>query len=154
MKRITFTFLLFCAFVLVAQAQNALLLHSSDGNATAYSFDDLKKITFADDKIVFHTSSQTSVALSDVRKMTFGTISSVDDTRISHAVSLFPNPATSFIALNGSVNGSNYYQIYDVQGKLQLQGYLNEAQIISVEMLRAGLYILRIGNTNLKFSKL
>lgn len=154
MKRITFTFLLFCVFVLVSQAQNALLLHLSDGNATAYSFDDLKKITFADDKIVFHTGSQVSVALSDVRKMTFGTISSVDDTRMSHAVSLFPNPATSFIALKGSVNVNAYYKIFDVQGKMQLQGYLNEDQIVAVEMLRAGLYILRIGNTNLKFSKL
>ena len=154
MKRITFTFLLFCAFVLVSQAQNALLLHSMDGNATAYSFDDLKKITFADDKIVFYTSLQTSVALSDVRKMTFGTISSVEDARMSHAVSLFPNPATSFIALKGFEDVSNYYQIFDVQGKMQLQGYLNEDQIVSVEMLRAGLYILRIGNANLKFSKL
>jgi len=154
MTRIAFMFLLLCAFVIVSKAQNTLLLHSIDGNTTAYSFDDLKKITFADDKIVFHTSSQTSVALSDVRKMTFSTISSVDVTKMSHSISLFPNPASSFIALNGSVNGSNYYQIYDVQGKLQLQGYLNEAQIISVEMLRAGLYILRIGNTNLKFTKL
>ena len=45
MKRITFTFLLLCAFVIVSKAQNTLLLHSIDGNATAYSFDDLKKIT-------------------------------------------------------------------------------------------------------------
>lgn len=154
MKRITFTFLLFCAFVLVSQAQNALLLHSIDGNTTAYSFDDLKKITFSDDKIVFHTSSQTSVSLSDLRKMTFGTISSVDDTRMSHAVSLFPNPASSFIAIKGATDARSYYKIFDFLGKLQLHGYLNNEQSISVEMLRAGLYVLRIGNTNLKFSKL
>lgn len=154
MKRISLIFLLLCAFVFVTKAQNTLLIHLADGNTNVYSFNELNKITFADDNMFLHVATPVSVPINSVRKMTFSNISFVESLKTNKRISLFPNPAHSFISIMGDVNIHNMYELYDMQGKLLMHGQLNQEKTISVDMLQKGLYILRIENTNLKFCKL
>ncbi|HRF79522.1 MAG TPA: T9SS type A sorting domain-containing protein [Flavobacteriales bacterium] len=56
---------------------------------------------------------------------------------------LLPNPATDYLRING-LTGMMPYMIYDVGGRVVLQGMLIEGSPIAVDALPAGLYTMRI----------
>ncbi|MBN2766808.1 MAG: T9SS type A sorting domain-containing protein [Paludibacteraceae bacterium] len=154
MKKITLSLLLLCCILPASMTQNALLISKVDGSSQAYLLGEIKKITFSNESIVFHNSSEQLYNLSTIQKLSFTTISSVDKLKTDDAITLYPNPAHSFVSVKGHITKDSSYSIFDMQGKLHLQAKLNEKQSITVDKLRTGLYILKIDNRNLKFNKL
>ena len=69
-------------------------------------------------------------------------------------VSLYPNPASNFLLVNG-IDGEFNYEILDITGKIQTAGTANKR--INVNTLSKGLYIVRIKDggltRNLQFIK-
>jgi hypothetical protein len=62
---------------------------------------------------------------------------------------LYPNPAIDEISILSNTNGATIYEIYDLQGSLVQKGSLNSnPQTIQISSLQAGLYTLRLTNTN------
>ena len=65
---------------------------------------------------------------------------------------LYPNPATSEIQING-LQTQLPYRIYNVLGKQVLNGTIGNSNRIDINNLQAGLYMIRIKETTLKFIK-
>lgn len=66
-------------------------------------------------------------------------------------LTLWPNPATDYVALSGAEAGTTYY-IYDLLGMPVMQGVYDGAPI-RLGGMSAGSYVLRLGNQTLRFIK-
>jgi hypothetical protein len=71
-----------------------------------------------------------------------------------NVVSLYPNPASEMLTLEleGSSTGSeiSIYQIFDLQGKLVLNGVLNQGKnLVNISALSKGSYVIRTENSGM-----
>jgi hypothetical protein len=64
---------------------------------------------------------------------------------------IYPNPAES--VLHVMRGGSESFEILDIQGRSWLIGNLNSDGTIEIAHLPIGVYLLRIGNSNIRFIK-
>ncbi|HPZ26485.1 MAG TPA: T9SS type A sorting domain-containing protein, partial [Kaistella sp.] len=65
---------------------------------------------------------------------------------------VFPNPVKDLLSVSGIAKDSKY-EIYSLDGKLIKQGTYNSSSKISVNNLSKGTYLIKIGESNLKFIK-
>ncbi len=74
-------------------------------------------------------------------------INIIEPHRPKQELVIYPNPVSDILRVEGSVD--DYYEVYDVLGRLVLQGTLEDE--IDVSKLPSGTYILRVGNESRKF---
>lgn len=68
-------------------------------------------------------------------------------------VVLFPNPAESFVQVNGDFHANIEYSIFTINGRIVQKGVL-ESQEIDIQKLDTGVYLLQIeGERSMKFIK-
>lgn len=60
---------------------------------------------------------------------------------------LYPNPAKNHITIPSAMESASY-QIIDLSGKIILSGVINQTNKISVSVLKAGIYIVRVNQSN------
>lgn len=115
-------------------------------NSGAY---DLKIQT--DDKIVLVGYAGNDVSLARYSRNTL----SINEVEIKKQISITPNPVKTDlkIVLNNNVPTNNKFQVYDLTGKILIQGNIRNDNSINVEKLSRGLYLLKVGNRNIKFIK-
>ena len=65
---------------------------------------------------------------------------------------LYPNPAQDILTVQG-IQGHTGYEILDLQGRSWCKGNLNADGTMHIAHLPFGLYLLHIGNYNLRFVK-
>lgn len=91
----------------------------------------------------------------DVYDPSCESVLSTSETILKSKISIYPNPATDFIYLKNS-NQSLDYSIFELSGKIVLQGSLNNNEI-NIKNLSKGNYILQVktkdGIENFKFIK-
>ena len=92
-----------------------------------------------------------SVLLADIKKVYFVTNSSLNEPLVENPVLIYPNPTTNYIKIAGMENSP--LTIYTMEGQIVYRG-VNNSEKIDVSKLNKGLYIIKIGNKALKFSKL
>ena len=66
----------------------------------------------------------------------------------TNSINYYPNPAKDYIYINGANN--DYVEIYDIMGRLVKQSIGNR---IDISSLISGIYVLRIGEENIKIIK-
>lgn len=70
------------------------------------------------------------------------------------SINIYPNPATTEIYIERAGLDTKSYQIINLQGSLVLQGRLDGSKkTLNIEPLAKGLYVLRVGETAVKFVK-
>ncbi len=80
---------------------------------------------------------------------TTGTVETIRETKIS----LFPNPTTNFIQVNGLTQTENY-EIFDVVGSKVKDGFIANNEKIDVTFLKKGFYLIKFeNNTTVRFCK-
>jgi hypothetical protein len=67
-------------------------------------------------------------------------------------LSVYPNPSTSFIRVNG-LNAAEPYRLYSILGVEIQSGIVSIDQEIDIDALQTGMYMLQIANTALPFVK-
>lgn len=67
-------------------------------------------------------------------------------------LSVYPNPSTSFLHVNG-LNASTNYRLYNILGAQVQSGTAKPNQAIDIDALQSGMYMLQISNTALPFVK-
>lgn len=67
-------------------------------------------------------------------------------------LSVYPNPSTSFLHVNG-LNASTNYRLYNILGAEIQSGTVKTNQAIDIDALQSGVYMLQIANTALPFVK-
>ncbi len=110
---------------------------------------DLKVQT--DDKIVLVGYTDNDVALARYNRSTLS-LEEFDKKQIS----VYPNPANTIlnIDLTNNILSKNQFQIYNLIGKVVMEGKIeNETNIINIEKLSQGLYLLKVSNRSVKFIK-
>lgn len=87
--------------------------------------------------------------LSDINWNKETGINNVDDEKRSFFI--YPNPASTFVFIQSEISlNDTRYSVFDIAGKQQLSGKLNQEKNISTESLSNGSYILQL--TNSRFS--
>lgn len=82
----------------------------------------------------------------------FDSTLATDENVEKNLVKVFPNPTKSEIQISGIDNNSKY-EIYNAEGKLIQNGVVNKNEIINVQKLERGAYLIKLPNQTLKFIK-
>jgi len=77
--------------------------------------------------------------------MVFDNFVSTSDTK-AKTWSVYPNPAHSYLAVDGLKDGSLLYKISDLQGRTLRRGHLNSSHRIPLAELPTGTYLVEIEN--------
>lgn len=140
---------------------NSLVLILKNGTQQSKDLNMIRKLTFSStDLILNYTNGMLdSFAGSTIQRMVFSTTNSFSDVATvdeTQQVSLYPNPASSFIQLkNASTASGVAVTIFRADGAVALSTQLTSAtDQISVSNLSKGLYLLKVNNQILKFIKL
>lgn len=67
-------------------------------------------------------------------------------------IDIFPNPFSDWLEVKG-IEGEGIYRIYDIQGKLVMEGALEQHQIRHLDRLKSGKYIVKIIADNRMISR-
>lgn len=101
-----------------------------DGNSVSKNLASIDKLQFAQDN-------------------TSGT-----ETESSDVFCVYPNPASDFIALQNGNNEPAFYEIYNAQGEIIMNGSTSCSELINISHLPCGLYTLKSNNNVFKFCKI
>lgn len=94
-----------------------------------------------------------SFAVANIRKMTFDEVLGMREI-VSENFKVYPNPARNELYINGDEFGPYPYVLFSMDGRLLLQGEVQNGDAIQIGDIPTGLYILKINNTSLKINKL
>lgn len=75
----------------------------------------------------------------------------VEDVNAPH-IAVYPNPANETICING-LNGETEVNIYNAMGQMVMVVNVNSNDAINISKLPAGIYMARIGEKTLRFTK-
>ncbi|MDO5977134.1 T9SS type A sorting domain-containing protein, partial [Flavivirga jejuensis] len=77
----------------------------------------------------------------------------VQDLVFENKLTLYPNPVSNFININGLIAPQNFL-IFNILGKSVLKGVVQPKEQINIQNLKQGLYFIQFENsTSLKFIK-
>jgi len=148
--------MLLCMAISQSNAQNSMIIKFSDNSESATSLSLISKITFADNNLVLKLNSGTTsnYLLSSINKLVFSTTSEVINHDTDTEIALFPNPANDFICLKNLSDDNNQITVYNASGVLVMSAIVNANDKIDISDLSKGIYIIRVADTAIKFSKL
>lgn len=140
------------------KAQNSLILKFTDGSKVGSLLSTLNKITFSSSNMVFNNTdaSTNSYLISNIRNITFGVYSAIPDTFVDKtSIVVYPSPAGNFIMLKNAPDEVLNIMIIRLDGVVLINKKLFSNKLpIDISNLANGLYLLKVNNTTLKFSKL
>lgn len=144
-----------------AETQTKVLIEEEE-TTREYMMYGSGKMYFSGDQLIVDTLGNddgVKVNLGDIKKMTFSLVE-VSPTGIekvvaqSPSVSLFPTISKDFIRVKIGREGEFPYFIYSVNGNLVDKGNVSDGGKLDVSSLVKGVYLLKIGDTYIKISKL
>ena len=135
-------------------AQNmALNIVKTDGTTASYVMSTDSKIYYSDTQLFIDSNGETaSFDLSSLRKAYFSEIQGVNETD-NQQFAIYPNPAKDVLRIN-NISDNQEVTIYSINGAVVKRDIVSEDAAINVSDLRAGLYIIGVGNEFSKFIKL
>ncbi len=131
---------------------NIVLLNGSDEKIP---LTDIQTLRFINSGLnVFLMSGINSVYdLSQIKKITFKTISATSNLGAESDLQVFPNPVRNILFLKNAVQLSGIITIYTVDGRKIFEKNYSQNEGLDVSSLSKGVYVLRLNNQALKFSK-
>lgn len=144
-------------FAIGLKAQSPTLeIQKKDQSVVQTALSDLRKLTFSNDAMAVHyNSGQTgNVALSDISKMIFGTVSGVKNLRYTNTeILVYPNPASDYLYVKTTDNQT--IQIMNISGATVISQKASDRETqIHIADLAKGIYILKLDHKVAKFTKL
>jgi len=118
----------------------------------------LSKMTFSGTNLILNFVDGTTEAISEstIQKMLFTTVSAIQNTKAEgELLTIYPNPASGFISFSNAPEGELNVLIYRMDGALIFSTKLATAsEQLNVSSLTKGLYLIKVNNHVLKFSKI
>jgi hypothetical protein len=147
--------LLTCPVFMHVNAQNSIFIKLNNGNQSNVALASLNKITFSGSNMLLNLNDASSNAfgISDINKITFGISSGINDTRNDDPLSVYPNPTNGFIKFSNLNEEATEIIIYRIDGAIAVRKTISATESVDVSNLSSGLYLVRIGNKTLKFTK-
>ncbi|MGB1104331.1 MAG: T9SS type A sorting domain-containing protein [Crocinitomicaceae bacterium] len=126
------------------------LIQPSDIAFTTADFTDTAEVDFTPVEVDFTNQEDIEISAIDFHvrgKFACDIFLGEEDANEGLSLSVYPNPTTNEINIqvNGEINGSATYELYDIAGKVILNGTLNSAfEMIDLQDLDRGQYILHV----------
>lgn len=145
--------------VLNVQSQTVSLdIKNSDGSEKNIDVNSLRKITFGNGMMIlnYRIGTVENVITSSVQKLVFTSFTGLNDLQVEPATLIvFPNPSREYISLKNIPDGDVKIVIFSINGSqlINLQHYTNN-EMIDINHLTRGIYIIKVNNQALKFTKL
>ena len=140
-----------------AEAQNSLIVKLNNNSQSGYLLSNIDRITFLSGNLVLKNKDAvtSSIVLSDIDKMSFGVYSAVPEiTANETSLQVYPNPACNFIQLKNAPEGQIHIVVFKLDGSILINKNLtDETQCIDICNLSNGIYLLKVNNKTLKFTK-
>lgn len=138
------------------KAQNNLYVNQSAQSQVVYSLSSISRILTQESALLIKTTAGVSdtYTYSNLISLTFSATTSSEFISDKSDLILFPNPAVETIYINGLNSSHSDLKIYNISGGLVYSQKVNSSELqISVESLVPGLYLVRVNNKTIKFSK-
>jgi len=143
---------------LTLQAQQGLIVKSSSGSTTAISYNDVAKLTFANEIMTVVSPAgvvSQSFSLATTSLISFGDVTpnAINELKGNASINLYPTLAKSNLYLQGATEGSNA-SVYSLTGSKVMQITIkSDIENINVSNLKTGIYMLRVNGQTFKFNK-
>jgi len=153
-----FALLVAASMSLTLQAQQGLIVKSSSGSTTAISYNDVAKLTFANEIMTVVSpagAAGQSFSLATTSLISFGDVTpnAINELKGNATINLYPTLAKSNLYLQGAMEGSNA-SVYSLTGSKVMQITIkSDVENINVSDLKAGIYMLRVNGQTFKFNK-
>lgn len=139
------------------KAQNSLIIKFNDGSQTGSLLSTIDRITFSGGNLLLKNTDATSSSLiiSDIDKLSFGVLSGVPEVFTDEtSLMVYPSPATDYIVLKNPPAGEINIIVFRLDGSVLMNKKLsNASQKINISNFANGLYLLKVNNKTLKFTK-
>ena len=157
-NKILLTIILLLGMITSEINAQSMIIKMHDGIENTLVLNTIQKVNFSENDlvVVFKSGSNNAYDLSNVRKLEFNVTTSVDakiqsDTRVLHA---YPNPASTFITIEGIPIEAGFISIYKTDGQPALtEPVSSTTAIIDISSLQRGLYLLNALGHTIKFIK-
>ncbi|MDR1738493.1 MAG: T9SS type A sorting domain-containing protein [Candidatus Symbiothrix sp.] len=136
-------------------AQTRVLLTKYDGSEQAFMVSDNGQLTFDATHVLIDedgANTTTAILRSEIRKITFATLTGLETTEPSAPLLVYPNPASDFIRI-ATDDETFSVRIFSPQGVCVLSQICKKGDAIAVSTLPKGFYLLRVNNSIIKFVK-
>ena len=147
----------FCGFTFMKAETRKVNVNQKSGDIMNISFEQLDKITFSQDNVIFNYVDKTSttMAMDDIRSIKFDTPSGIEENlSYSTEISVYPNPATELIYLKCSSKTTSDVRVYSVTGALIRNIASHDlSQPVDVKDLSTGIYFISTGEGMIRFIK-
>ena len=154
MRRFLITIVIMVGMMYPALAQNAAFnIVKTDGTTASYAMSTSSKIYYSDTQLFINSNGETiSFDLSSLRKAYFSEIQDVNEIE-NQQFAIYPNPAKDVLRIN-NISDNQEVIIYSINGAVVKRDMVSEDAAINISDLRAGLYIIGVGNEFSKFIKM
>jgi len=153
-----FALLVVASMSLTLQAQQGLIVKSSSGSTTAISYNDVAKLTFANEIMTVVSpagAAGQSFSLATTSLISFGDVTpnAINELKGNASINLYPTFAKLNLYLQGATEGSAV-SVYSLTGSKVMQiNIKSDVENINVSDLKAGIYMLRVNGQTFKFNK-
>jgi len=148
---------IFCLiFSASAYAGTSLNILNQTGTEKNVNASTLRTITFSGSSLNlnYQNGNTEAVTLSTIRKIYFSSLSTAVLPAQKVSLILYPNPVSETLCLKNIAEGVSLVSIWHISGRKVLSTTVSsESATIDVSGLASGLYLLKIQNQTLRFSK-
>lgn len=154
-QKLTFILLLLTAGL--AKAQTGVTITYYTGTTQNFSVESNGKLYFENEALYLKSNSTTEatvIPISIIQKITFSNtlnVASFGDNK--NNLTLYPNPASDFLKINGTENEVIAVKIYALTGQLVQEGKYLPDQEIAISALSKGIYLVQANGVTFKFVK-
>jgi len=139
-------------------AQN-LVVKLNNGDENMDGLGEIRTLTFGDNNLMVNlkNGSTDTYMLEDVRKLYFSNTVSVEERKhgFSNMLSIYPNPASETLRIDGIPGGSKVIRIYQADGTLVISEPVSSDHVtVDIRRLAKGLYFIQCEGYNAKFIRL
>ncbi len=158
-KKYWFTLFIVCmamSFSFQLNAQDKVMNILLSEGSKVVPLKTLSKITFSESDMVLNLSggSTENVPIKNVSRFTFATSSGINNLNVFPKVGLYFDSETNQIMLENMPEKGACIEIYSITGNRVKTIQANQStQVIDVSSLYKGIYILKLNNQVLKFTK-
>lgn len=147
--------LIICAFSLSSVTAQTMYVNKSNGTQTAYTLNDLRKITFSSGNVTVHKTDNTTgvFALSELNYLSLKDFTTGLEKKVYVSIAnliTYPNPVNDVLNINlsGSENMDGSISIISLEGKVIQKQKINDASIVRLNLsqLPHGIYLCRYTN--------
>ena len=140
-----------------AHAQNSLIVKLNNNSQSGYLLSSIDRITFSGGNLVLKNkdAATSSIILSDIDLLHFGIYSGVSElTANESSMQIYPNPACNYIQLKNAPKGQIHIVVFRLDGGILINKNLSDSnECINICNLSNGIYLLKVNNKTLKFTK-